>query len=202
MRFIEINFHNLPKTLLFSGFALLLFCCVISIKPIHAQDIPNTEEIKAVIAVPALRRKIVSPVKSKEVKPKFTTVSLKSSSPIIKGKSKSKAANKETAPENSAVISTKENTSKAEAIAAVSGTVRFKQYNQGAAGVLIEAIRVDTREMIDSAETNGAGEFKFNKLPAGVDLVFLVSSSNTKPLIFKTSVGSGTKNLDFTVFPK
>ena len=201
MRFIEINFHNLPKTLISSGFALLIFCCVISTKPIHAQDIPNTEEIKAVIAAPP-RKKAANPVRPKEVKPKFIAVSLKSSSPIINGKSKPKAANKETTPENSAIISTKENTSKAEAIAAVSGTVRFKQYNQGAAGILIEAIRVDTREMIDSAETNGAGEFKFNKLPAGVDLVFLVSSSNTKPLIFKTSVGNGTKNLDFTVFPK
>jgi hypothetical protein len=201
MRLIEINFHNLPKTLIPSGFALLIFCCVISIKPIHAQDIPNTEEIKSVIAVPS-RKKAANPVKTKEVKPKFIAVSLKSSSPIIKEKSRSKTANKETTPENSAIISTKEKTLKAEAIAAVSGTVRFKQYNQGAAGVLIEAIRVDTREMIDSAETNGAGEFKFNKLPAGVDLVFLVSSSNTKPLIFKTSVGNGTKNLDFTVFPK
>ena len=67
---------------------------------------------------------------------------------------------------------------------------------------MIEAIRVDTREMIDSAETNSAGEFKFNKLPANVDLVFLVSSSNTKPLIFKTAVANGMRNLDFTVFPK
>jgi hypothetical protein len=83
----------------------------------------------------------------------------------------------------------------------VNGSVRLKQDNRGATGVLIEAVRIDTREMIDSTETDSTGEFKFKKLPTGTAIMFLVSSPKIKPYIFKADIEAGMKNLEFTVFP-
>lgn len=84
----------------------------------------------------------------------------------------------------------------------VNGIVRLKQDNRAAAGVLIEAVRIDTREMIDSTETDGMGEFKFQKMPVGAAVMFLVSSPKIKPYIFKANIEAGMKNLEFTVFPQ
>ena len=120
MRFIEIKLCNLPKTLTLFSFAFLLLCYAISVKQISAQDIPNTEEIKAVIAAPQ-RKRAANAVKPKEVKPKITAASLKNISSA--SKSKPKAANKE----KYAAILVNEDVSKANAIAAVSGSVRLKQ---------------------------------------------------------------------------
>lgn len=202
MRSVQIKLRNLSETLTFFSFALLLLCCAVSVKQTHAQDIPNTEEIKAVIAAPQ-RKKAVSQVKPKEAKSKSTATVLKNSAlQSVKSapvKIAPKSPVKELKPESYAVIRVSENGS---AMAPVNGTVRLKQLNQGAAGVLVEAIRADTREMIASAETNAIGEFRFNTLPLGITLVFLVSSPNTKPLIFQTTVENGMKNLDFSVLPK
>lgn len=181
----------------------IIFYCTIA----NAQDIPNTVEPGSDRAA-AQRKKAVAAAKPKVVKPKETVAFVKTAPP--RAEVKTSAAQFKNKPKNTAKIDSKpdetirgdETISGNYTAIPVSGTVKLKQLNQAAAGILIEAIRVDTREMIDSAETNVAGEFKFKKLPANVDLVFLVSSANTKPLIFKTAIGNGMKNLDFTVFPK